>query len=122
MLSIRKESFKESSTYSKCTVNRFLVHHLLFVVSRDSDTALSKFLSMPFIPPASSKFQVTSYLIWEEDGGQGTLAVVSENRDMPDQLIVKTDLHVSHKVFLYWRIISCQPNVLAQSVNPVISQ
>ena len=48
--------------------------------------------------------------------------MVSENRDMPDQLIVKTDLHVSHKVFLYWRIISCQPNVLAQSVNPVISR
>ena len=75
-----------------------------------------------FIPPAFSKLQVTNYLIWEEDGGQGTLAVVSEKRDMPDQLIDKTDLHISHKFFLYWRIFSCQPNVSAESVNPVISQ
>lgn len=113
MLSIRKESFKESSTYTKCTVNRFLVHHLLFVPSRDSNTALPKFLSMPFIPPASSKLQATNYLIWEEDGGQGTLAVASEKRDVPDQLIVKTDLPISHKAFIYWRIFSCQPNILA---------
>lgn len=80
MLSMRKESFKESSTYSKCTVSRFLVHRLLFMIQ---GTAI-QLCPNSFIPPAFSKLQVTNYLIWEEDGGQGTLAVVSEKRDMPD--------------------------------------
>lgn len=64
-----------------------------------------------------------------EDGGRGPehwLQSLGKDRvrskTVPDQFTVNANLSISHKAPVYLRIFSHRANVLAESVNPVISQ
>lgn len=75
-----------------------ILHHL-----GKTKGTFSKFLSLPFMLLPSCKLQVTKCLICGKDGGEGALALASEpeEREVPDQFVINTYLHISHKAPIY---------------------
>lgn len=84
------------------TVNSLLIIHFVLFCGRAIQLSPDSWVC-PSGPPPSSKLQVTKRLIWEEDGGKGALALASEpeKREVPDQFLVNTNLHISHKALIY---------------------